>query len=251
MAPKWTIDNLNKLFILKAGITEIDVQIDLYSDWKEEYKLGVNSSFPPAMRSIGGDPVTATRDAGDTYFMINGWRIRPDEVNHTLNIDGNLFTDPAGFSPYVPTVGAFNVFANSFVSNLIDNVVSSVDQQTLTDIETAVTDMNLNGVDLKSINKSTLAAILLALAAITMARGTVSVVNSPTSVEVQFDDGFDPEAGDGIAGRGLLFTSGLNVRGGARIAAMDGQGIGDPLLTLEYTSATPPTPMVGDSIILV
>jgi hypothetical protein len=251
MAAKWTIDNLNKLFILKPGVTDIDVQVDLYSDWKEEYKLSNNSAFPIAMRTIGGDDVTATRTAGDTYFMVNGWRIRPQEANHTLNIDGNLFTDPPGFSPYVPTLGAFNVFAISFVSNLIDNVVSSIDQVTLAAIETAVTDMNLNGVDLKSIRGSTLAAILLGLAAITMARGTVSVVNSPTSVEVQFDDGFDPEAGDGIAGRAILFTSGLNVRGGARIAAMDGQAGGDPLLTLTYSTQTPPTPVIGDSVLLV
>ena len=251
MAAKWTIDNLNKLLILKSGVTSINVEQDLYSDWKEEYKLGVNSSFPPAMRSIGGDPVTLTQDAGATFFMINGWKIRPDEVNHTLNIEGNLFTDPAGASPYVPTVGAFNVFTISFVSNLIDAVVSSVDQTTLSAIEVAVTDLATNGVDLKSINKSVLAAILLALAANTMARGTISVVNSATSVEVQFDDAFDPEAGDGIAGRAVLYTTGSNVKGGARIEAVDGQGAGDPLLTLRYAGTLNPTPMVGDTLILV
>jgi hypothetical protein len=469
MAAKWTIDNLNKLFILKAGVTSIDVQVDLYGDWKEEYLLGNNAAFPPAMRTIGGDDVTATRTAGDTYFMINGWRIRPDEANHTLNIDGNLFTDPAGDSPFVPTVGAFNVFVISFVSNLIDAVVARADMQellpavyidtvngeagtaegiglptrpsnnitdartiadrdnlqayrfrgpltlnadhvdwsfegissvandeldlngfdisrtvvigakctgsctgqkkqftrcdidgvsgldgliefcwlrgslsgrtngeivfadcrsavpgtaspiytmsaneqfnqrnysggwehrgstagnvstiesdpgnvilsasntggvivlrgvgTFTDSSAGATvnsdgfinsvglaDMIVNGVDLKSINGSVLAAVLLALAAGAMARGTISVVNSATSVEVQFDDGFDPEAGDGIAGRAILYTTGTNAKGGARISSVDGQGAGDPLIGLTYAGTIQNAPTVGDTLILV
>jgi hypothetical protein len=106
-------------------------------------------------------------------------------------------------------------------------------------------------VDVHSIRGSELAAILLGLAAQTMARGTVTVVNSPTSIEVVWDDLFDPEAGDGLAGRAILFTSGTNIRGGARIAAMDGQGAGDPLLTLTYSTTTPPTPVVGNTVILV
>ncbi len=106
-------------------------------------------------------------------------------------------------------------------------------------------------VDVKSIRGSELAAILLGLAAQTMARGTITVVNSPTSIEVVWDDAFDPEAGDGIAGRAILFTSGFNIRGGARVAAMDGQGAGDPLLTLTYSTQTPPTPVVGQTVLLV
>ncbi len=251
MAAKWTIDNINKLFILKPGIVALNVEQDLYSDWKEEYKIDPNSSFPPAMRTIGGDPVTLVKDAGPTFFMINGWKIRPDEVNHTLDIEGNLFTDPAGFSPYVPTVGAFNVFAISFVSNLTEVIVSSVDQATLASIDAAVNDLADNGVDLKSINKSVLAAVMLALAANTMARGTISVVNSPTSIEVQFLDSFDPEEGDGIAGRAILYTTGVNVKGGARVSAIDGQGAGDPLLTLSYAGTLNPTPLVGDTLIVV
>jgi hypothetical protein len=469
MAAKWTIDNLNKLFILKAGVTDLDVEVDLYSDWKEEYKLSNNSAFPIAMRSIGGDPVTATKDAGATFFMVNGWRIRPDETNHTLNITGNLFTDPPGDSVVVNTLGAFNVRVEMFVSNLVDAIVARADlvsllqavyidtvngvpgtaegigtptnpvdnitdARTIADRDgvsaykfrgpltinadhpnwsfegissvandeldlggfdlgssiiigakctgtltgqkqqfvrcdvngvggldgllefcwlrgslsgrvggevvfadcrsavpgtaspiytmsaneqfnqrnysggwehrgstagnvstiesdpgniilpasntggvivirgvgtytdnsagatvntdgfidsTGLADMINNGVDLKSIAGSALAALLLALGALTMARGTVSVVTSPTDIEVQFDDGFDPEAGDGIAGRALLFTTGLNTRGGARIAAMDGQGVGDPRLTLTYSTQTPPTPVVGDAVLLV
>jgi hypothetical protein len=111
--------------------------------------------------------------------------------------------------------------------------------------------MIVNGVDLKSINGSVLAAVLMALAANTMARGTISVVTDATSVEVQFDDGFDPEAGDGIAGRAILYTTGSNVKGGARISSVDGNGLGDPIIGLTYAGAIQNVPQVGDTLILV
>lgn len=143
MAAKWTIDNLNRLLILKAGITDIDVEVDLYSDWKEEYLLSDNTKFPPAMRAIGGDPITATQNAGATFFMINGWRIRPQEASHTLNITGNLFTDPAGDSVTVNTLGAFTVRVEMFVSNLVDSSVARLD---LTQLLPAVFIDTVNGV---------------------------------------------------------------------------------------------------------
>jgi len=105
-------------------------------------------------------------------------------------------------------------------------------------------------VDVQSIQGSALAAILLGLAARTMAQGTITVVNSATSFEVLFGDGFDPEVGDGIAGRGLLFTSGTNIKGAGRVSALNGQGAGNPLLTVTYATNTPATPTVGDTIIL-
>ncbi len=122
MAAKWTFDGPNKLFIVKSGVTQLDVQVDLYSSWKQEVKLSDNLKWAPAMRTIGGDPTTLALNAGDTYFMINGWRIRPQEANHTLNVDGNLFTDPPGFSTFVDTVGAFNVRVEMFLSNIIDGL---------------------------------------------------------------------------------------------------------------------------------
>ena len=124
-----TFDGPNSLIIVDPGITELDVQIDLYSDWKEWSLLSDNLKFQPAFRSVGGDPISDTRNLGATFFLINGWRIRPDEVDHRLTITGNLFTDPAGFSPVVPTLGDFNVIVEYSTSNLIDTVaaVANVD----------------------------------------------------------------------------------------------------------------------------
>jgi len=118
---KFTFDGINKLFIAKSGITEVDVQIDLYSDWKEELLLSDNMKYEQALRTVGGDTISATRNLGDTYFLINDWKIRPYEGDHRLQIEGNLFTDD-GTSVMVPTTGSYNVLAEMFVSNIIDSL---------------------------------------------------------------------------------------------------------------------------------
>lgn len=135
MAAKMTIDWINKLFILNSGITEIDVAVDLYSDWKEDVKVSADNQLkaPRAMRSIGGDPISETQNAGATFFMENGWKIRPQEADHRLVITGNLFTDPAGESVIVPTLGNFTVAVELFLSNLIDS--TKLNKTTVSSIE--------------------------------------------------------------------------------------------------------------------
>lgn len=122
-----TFDGSNKLIIVDPGVTELDVKVDLYSDWKEWSLLSDNLKYEPAFRAVGGDPISDTRNLGATFFLINGWRIRPDEADHRLIITGNLFTDPAGFSPVVSTLGNFSVIVEYSVSNLVDATVSNID----------------------------------------------------------------------------------------------------------------------------
>jgi hypothetical protein len=76
---------------------------------------------------VGGDPISAVQSLGSTFFLINGWRIRPAERSHKLTLVGNCFTNPEGFSVTVPTVGAFTVNIESKVSNLTDASVSRLD----------------------------------------------------------------------------------------------------------------------------
>ncbi|KKM65867.1 hypothetical protein LCGC14_1486970 [marine sediment metagenome] len=128
---KFTFDGVNKLFIADPGITEFDIQQDLYSDWKEELLLPGNLKYAQALRTVGGDPVTAERDLGDTYFLLNGWRIRPQEADHRLEAEGNLYTDPFGFSAYVQVTGTFNVMVESTVSNLVDSTIARLEIENL------------------------------------------------------------------------------------------------------------------------
>jgi hypothetical protein len=127
---KVTFDGDNKLILVNNGITELDVKIDLYSDWKEWVVLSDNSKYEQAMRSVGGDPLTGTQNLGATFFLMNGWRIVPYSGDHRLTITGNLYTDPSGFSP-VNTVPGYSIIVEYTVSNLVDSSVARLDIEEL------------------------------------------------------------------------------------------------------------------------
>lgn len=108
--PVVTIDGSNKLLIeiSAPGDNELDI-VDIYSDWKIWVASSDNAKFDQAFTPIGGDPITGALNLGTTYFLENGWRIRPAEEDHQLVVTGNLYTREAGQSAFVNTVGAFNV----------------------------------------------------------------------------------------------------------------------------------------------
>lgn len=118
---KVTFDGVQKLIIIDTGITELDVKTDLYSDWKEWVLTDDNSKYLVALSAIGGDPISDTRSLGTTFFLENGWRIRPFEGSHTLTINGNIFTR-TGDAVTIPTLGTYNVNVNLSTSNLIDTI---------------------------------------------------------------------------------------------------------------------------------
>ena len=107
------------------GVVDIDVKTDIYSDWKEWLLIDDNSKYLQALRAVGGDPLPGSKALGVTYFLMNGWRIRPYEGNHTMNVNGNLYTED-GDSPYISTTGSYNVMLISAVSNLVDSTVQQL-----------------------------------------------------------------------------------------------------------------------------
>lgn len=126
MAAIVTFDGVNRVIteISAAGDNELDL-FEIYSEWKEWIKLSsANAGAPKAFRFVGGDPISFTEALGSTYFLVNNWKIRPAELDHRLTVVGDLFTDPAGQSPYVPTTGAFTVVVEAKVSAL--NTVAQV-----------------------------------------------------------------------------------------------------------------------------
>jgi len=119
---KVTFNGVTRLIQVNAGITALDVKIDLYSDYKEWLLLGTNLQYPIAMRAVGGDPTTAGKQLGSTFFLTSGWRIRPDEADHRLIVTGNLYTEE-GDSPFLATLGPYTVAITSEVSNLTDTIL--------------------------------------------------------------------------------------------------------------------------------
>ena len=117
---KVTFDGENKLIIINAGVTEIDVEQDLYSDWKEWVALEENTKFDYAIRSIGGDPTVGGDFAGATFFVTNGWRVYLD---HGVNFTGNLYSDDYD-SPFIVETGI--QLAQIKVSNLVDKIAPDI-----------------------------------------------------------------------------------------------------------------------------
>jgi hypothetical protein len=108
-----TFDGVNKLAILSTGTTTLSV-LDLYSRWVDWLLTGDNSKYLPMFSTVGGDPIDATAGTSvPTYaFLQNGWRIRPQETNHTLSVTGGVILVAGGGDPFVDTVGNFVVRIN-------------------------------------------------------------------------------------------------------------------------------------------
>lgn len=128
---KVTFDGDNKLIIINAGETNIDVGQDIYSDWKEwlredEADAGDpvhrydHASYLSAIRTIGGDPTSGGDFAGDIYFTINGWQILIDN-GEVVNFTGSIFSDDFT-SPFVVGPGSGVI---STVSSLVSKIIQS------------------------------------------------------------------------------------------------------------------------------
>jgi len=111
-----------KLIIVNNGVTYLSVK-DVYSAWKVWTSQGGNSKYLQAISYIGADPLPAGQ-LGTTFFLENGWKIRPYEGNHTLTIVGNLYARD-GSDPFVSTLGTWNIRVISVVSTLVEVVTEN------------------------------------------------------------------------------------------------------------------------------
>lgn len=118
-----SFDGENKLAILSNGTTSLTV-VDLWSRWVDWFSTDDNSKFPLAMSQIGGDEIGGGKFLGVTFFLENGWKIRPYEGDHLLTITGNLFSRDTS-QVTTSTLGDYNVLVNMSTSNLVDTVSTS------------------------------------------------------------------------------------------------------------------------------
>jgi hypothetical protein len=114
MGAKVQFDGSTKLIRITAaptnGVVSIDVKKDLYSDGKEDWISDPSLSrlqFP--IRSLGGDTIGGGLSVGSYFFLDNtsGWRIRPYEGNHQLNVFGNLYGEDPDLPIYTATTGSY------------------------------------------------------------------------------------------------------------------------------------------------
>ena len=105
-----------------SGAITIDVQ-DMYSRWVDWMVTSDNAKYLQAMRVVWWDPLPWSKQLWITYFLLNGWKIRPHETNHIFSLDGNIYSEDWS-SPFVPTLWAYNVTIINSVSNLVDIITS-------------------------------------------------------------------------------------------------------------------------------
>jgi hypothetical protein len=146
-----TFDGNNKIINLNTGVTLFTMD-SLYSDWKRWVATSDNSKFLPAFRYVGGDPTIPGQSLGTTYFLLNGWKIRPYNADHTLIVEGNIFTDDQS-SAFMHTIGDNMVVVQIAFSNLTTTVVVDSSGSTVTpeSIATAVWSKNTNSVEFDTV----------------------------------------------------------------------------------------------------
>lgn len=143
----FTFDGPNKLIICDAGVTAFTAE-GVYSRWKDWLgEAPLNAAYEPAFEnSIGGNPLGSGVSLGSYIFITNGWKIRPQEASHRLDVSGNLFPVPDTADVFEPTVGNYNVVIAMNTSSLTQRViVGGGIQATVSDVADAVWDKNLSG----------------------------------------------------------------------------------------------------------
>ena len=105
-----TFDGTTKIITLTEGTVAVSVR-DLWSKWVDWLLMGDNSKYPLAMRNVGGDDVDVDEGTGIPIyvFLLNGWKIKPQEANHTLIIKEGILLVNGGGDPFVNTNGNYVV----------------------------------------------------------------------------------------------------------------------------------------------
>lgn len=108
-----SFDGETKIATLSSGTTTLDVK-DFWSRWVDWAGTGTNSKWLPAMSQVGGNDIdiTAGTSIPPYIYLINGWRIKPQEASHTLNITGGVLLVDGGGDPFINTNGNFIIRIN-------------------------------------------------------------------------------------------------------------------------------------------
>ena len=120
---KVSFNGVTKRIRVNAGVTSLDIRADLYSAWVRWFSRLENTLYLPAMRFTGLDPIPGGF-TGDTYFLINGWKLEYDA--NVVGITGVLYSDDyatpfwsAADNPVFPASVAALVNSVSVTENVV------------------------------------------------------------------------------------------------------------------------------------
>ena len=100
-----TFDPAAKRIILDSASVTAE---EIFSRWEDWALLSDNVKYGAVATHVGGDDLGGGLFIPNYIFLQNGWRVRPMEASHNLNITGNLFVVGGGV-PVVNTLGNYNV----------------------------------------------------------------------------------------------------------------------------------------------
>lgn len=104
-------DGVARLMVLDSN--ELNLT-NLWSAWVDWLLSSDNSKYPIAFTQLGGNSIN--EEAGTAvplyFFLLNGWRVRPREANHTLNVTNGVLLVEGGGDPFMNTLGSFVVRVN-------------------------------------------------------------------------------------------------------------------------------------------
>lgn len=157
---KVTFDGANRIIYVNPDVTELDIKVDVYSDWKEWVSaFPDNGLWAPAIRTVGGDPTVAGQFAGDIYFLVNNWKLYADLTK--VKITGALFSDNFA-SAYYNYEGTIQYPAQ--VSSIVVGSAQIADSESITNslssISATTTTTNNTVNSLSSSNATILAKVL-------------------------------------------------------------------------------------------
>lgn len=109
----YQFNGVTKTITLTAGTVNVSVR-DVWSRWIDWLLTSDNSKYLLAFKTIGGDVIdNASGTSIPIYaYLQNGWKIKPQESNHTLNINDGILLVDGGGDPFINTIGNFVVRVN-------------------------------------------------------------------------------------------------------------------------------------------
>lgn len=113
------INGATKLITLdSASVTAAEI----WSRWVDWHPA--NTEWPLAFTLVGGVALGGGLFIPPYFFLMNGWRVRPMNSDHSLTITGNLFVDGGGI-PVVATASVHQVNVNYTVPVQAQGIATS------------------------------------------------------------------------------------------------------------------------------
>lgn len=143
---RYTIDYATKRIIMGTGENTYDVR-GAYSKWKADIFNADNFTYDFAFEVLGNVTYNSPKRIPPFTELVNSWKIRPDEANHTLTVENGILYATSGADPFVDTLGAYTVrvMYSQPVEVLGFDSGSGVTPGDITDIVDAVWDEALSG----------------------------------------------------------------------------------------------------------